>query len=368
PVRLQGIATFSDPARFLLCLQDGSGGIFIEPGSRPPQIQSGQRIELQGRTDAGDFGRMVKDPEVRILGQGEYPPGGRGTYGRLAGGQEHGQWVRTSGTLRRAYTDPRGLHLELVTGGRRIHAVVAGVGPTNLAGLVGAEVSASGVCAMMCGEDPGQLVKFQLLVPDLQQMSVDMPAPADVTTLPLRSLASVRELRSGLSTGQRVRVRGTVTYAYRGGPCFIQEGDESLLLIAPTETEAQPGELVEVVGFPIRGSYNVVLEDAMVRVLGRGTPPVPRRLLERLADPGTLHTKLVRARGTLLVAQEDAPPPELMLEVSGQVARARWPRHQSGVDQHALQPGAVLELTGVCSVRQRAETAEGDISLLLRSR
>src|SRR5262245_49092264 len=165
PVRLQGIATFSDPGRFLLCLQDSTAGIFVEPGARAPEVKSGQRIEVQGRTDAGDFGRIVKNPEIRVLGPGEYPAGVRGTYGRLSSGQEHGQWVRVGGTVRRAYADTRGdLHLQLVTGGRRIKAVVDESGSTNLTSLIGAEVSVSGVCAMVCAEDPGQLAKFHVLV------------------------------------------------------------------------------------------------------------------------------------------------------------------------------------------------------------
>ena len=65
-------------------------------------------------------------------------------------------------------------------------------------------------------------------------------------------------------------------------------------------TDVEPGDRVEVLGFPIPGKYEPVLEDAIVQKIGRGTSPPPVDLTRAATLTADHDAELVKLRGRLI--------------------------------------------------------------------
>ena len=52
PVRITGVVTYYDASWGLLFVQDAGAGIYVHLGSRRFPLQTGQRVQVEGRTDA----------------------------------------------------------------------------------------------------------------------------------------------------------------------------------------------------------------------------------------------------------------------------------------------------------------------------
>jgi signal transduction histidine kinase len=195
------------------------------------------------------------------------------------------------------------------------------------------------------------------------------PAPGEIDEVPL---ASLLQFNSKGYYGRRVKVQGVVT-EQKENSLFIQNGGASLYVKTGQADPVAPGDLVQVVGFPVLGQYAPMLEDAVFHVIGHQAQPAPVQVRIDQLPSEDYDTVLVRLRGRLINRIQRADEQILVLEATNIILNARLNSDKADNRFAALQIGSELELTGVClaqpldnwnpSLEYRPETFQ----LLLRS-
>ena len=96
------------------------------------------------------------------------------------------------------------------------------------------------------------------------------PAAADPWARPTRPVDTLTGVVAGPYESRRVHVRGVVTYHAPDGRLWIADDTGGVeVRVAEAATPLAAGTEVDVLGFPVAGSYGVALADARYRVTGR---------------------------------------------------------------------------------------------------
>jgi PAS domain S-box-containing protein len=351
PVRLNGIVTFCDPNNFYFFIQDKSAGIYfrLDPGLGVPPLASGQWIEIQGEADPGEFAPIVMAHKINIIGRGKFPPPVPVSFEQIASGQEDSQFVEIHGIVRAAQFDSQsGLFLvEIATGGGRLTAYARKLPVDNDKELVDSIVTVRGVCVTQFNRQR-QLFNIQLLVPRPSDLVVETAAPQNpfaTATLPIEKLL---QFTPQGPYGHRVKVSGTVIYC-QDGVIYIEDSTEGLYVETRQPGPLSPGDRVEVLGFPAKGEYTPMLQDAVFRKVGSGPEPAPDDVAMDEALKGTHDCRLVRIEATIL----DRAPREQFLVLqspSGFIFYAYLERKTEGTDFANLENGTRVAVTGVCLI------------------
>ena len=386
--KVQGVVT--EP--FFSYIQEG--GVGLEMRYRPGAIRAlprlGERVEVEGavtRADARGPGLEVR--EVRILGQGKLPEPVRPTWAQLAGGRMNGCWIEVDAVVRA--TD--GSHLLLYQEGRQMMATIRSAAVSEVKRLVDASVQLRGVC-VNATDDRNIVQGIQLIVPSLDFVRLREAAP-DLTTMPVCAINNLYHLTTLDEVNHRVKVRGSLT-CQDGRKCFVQDASGSLLAMAKAEvmlTEmsrnsrwmfwqtpedeggprpsevVQPGDEVEVTGFPETRGFAPILTEAQVRKVGRGTPPAPVATTAQALVLGRLDATLVTLEGTVLGVENLASHIILQMQADHRVFRASLGGNPSRSPRIAA--GSLARLTGICQMEPSTHAELGRspsaFALLLRT-
>ena len=375
PVHLRGVVLGeAEPGGDGFAMQDDTSGIYLRgTPDMVARLHPGDLIEVTGTSDAGWFEPGVLVNDLHQLGRTNVPQPLPVTFEQLLSGRLDAQWVEISGIVRfcePSPNDPRKLRLELVTGGERI--IVRPNVPRTQEPLVDAEVQLRGVCYYLVNKNR-QLVSPMLAIPHDIPIIVKKPAPRDPFSTPLQSPDSLMQFAPEGSYGHRVHVRGVVTRYQPGEYVFIRDGEVGLRIQTSQKGNINPGDEIDVLGFPKRGEYSPMLEDAVFKKSAAGTPPLPVRL-KLAADAFDHDSDLVELEGAFVERQllpwgcnyrfhtEDGTPFQVLL------------RQDNGQPiSPDLLPGSRVGIAGVCSV-QRAQSGlvsglsrPASFQLLLRS-
>ena len=357
PVRLRGIVTFCDQNNFYFFIQDKSAGIYfrLDPSLGVPPLAAGQLIEVQGEADPGDFAPVVMAHKIKIYGAGTFPEASPVSFEQIASGQEDSQFVEISGTVRAAQFDrASGFFLvEIAAGGGRITAYARKLPVSQSGELVDSKVTVRGVCVTEFNRQR-QLFDIELLVPRPTDLAVETAAPRnpfDAPTLPIEKLL---QFTPQGPYGHRVKVTGTVTYQ-QGDILYVQDSTEGLYVEMHQADSLLPGDLVEVLGFPAKGQYTPMLQDAVFRKVGSGPEPLPDNITTDEALKGTYDCRLVRIEATIL----DRSPRErfLVLQAPGGFIFYAYLEKKSETAFSYLKNGTRVAVTGVCLIETGAWSA-----------
>jgi len=370
PVHLKGIATFYDPSEFwALFIMDPTGGMFIKL-SKTNHVVPGDRVEIQGYSDPGDFAPMVQGNEVRVLSHGELPPPKKVSFDELATGREDGGWVEVRGIVRvvRPASEGRS-YIELRVDGERLSGLVTSMDAATAARVINSTVRLRGVCYSRLNSRR-QLRAPWLAITDGTSIQIERSAEQDAVTVPLANLLQYNS--EGLY-GRRVRVKGAVALQQPGRALFIVDGNQGLRVKTQQTTRVALGEIVEVTGYPSLGQYSPILEDATFRrvELGEAPQPIEAQIDQLLND--TYDAALVKVRAKLLNQVHGWRELTLVLEGNSTTLNAHLDGYNEDPRLTELESGTELELTGVC-VLQPVENWNPSINsrpqsfqLLLRS-
>jgi PAS domain S-box-containing protein len=172
----------------------------------------------------------------------------------------------------------------------------------------------------------------------------------------------------GNASGHRIRVRGVVTLSKRGQYLFAQDesGGVKVMLI-PQSLEFQPGDLVDVVGFPAIGQYAPILQDAEAHRMGRGTPPKPADLGSAASLSSDHDAELVKIEGRLIDQAVRGSDVVLTMQKAGSIFTAHIEKESSAEPVRSIRVGSRLQLTGVWSIETDAYRIPTAYQILLRS-
>ena len=386
--KVQGVVTET----FFGYIQEGEAGLEMRyrPGALRALPGLGARVEVEGRVTSGDArGPGLEVRQFRILGEGKLPEPARPAWAQLVGGRMNGCWIQVDAVVRA--TD--GSHLLLYQEGRQMMATIRSAAVSEVKRLVDASVQLRGVC-VNATDDRNIVQGIQLIVPSLNFVRVREVAP-DLTTLPVCSVSNLYRLATLDEVNHRVKVRGTLT-CQEGRKCFVQDASGSLLAMAKAEvmlTEIsrysrwifwqtsddeggsrpaevfQPGDEVEVTGFPETRGFAPILTEAQVHKVGQATPPAPVVTTAQALALGRLDATLVTLEGTVLGVENMASHVLLQMQSDRRVFRASLGGNPSRAPRIAA--GSLVRLTGVCQMEPATHAELGRspsaFALLLRT-
>ncbi len=373
PVHLTGVLTFFDQSQFYRIIQDETAGIYfyLPDALVTPELRSGQRIELWGETSRGEYAPIVNCQRLKVLGPGEFPRAKPVTFDQLASGQQDCQFIDVQGIVRSAYYDDRIKYflVDVATGGGRFTALASTLPVAKPQELADSSVRVHGVCVTRFNRQR-QLFDLRLLVPRSGDLVIETPAPPDPFSMPAQPIGNLLRFTPEGPYGHRAKVSGVVCYGTEGQSkpldgffsnlfylyypsafrVYIQDGTEGLY-VETRQTEALgPGDKVEVVGFPARGEYTPMLQDAVFRKVGTGRAPAAVQVTADEALKGTYDCRLIRIEATLLERARRGTEQSLALEAGGFVFHAYLEGQASQTALENIRNGSRMAVTGICLI------------------
>jgi len=194
-----------------------------------------------------------------------------------------------------------------------------------------------------------QSVSVLLFVPEGVPPGIEVAAPADPFALPVRPVRSLLQFERNGRPGHRVQVRGQVVHHQPGIAFWIRDGERGLRVVAPQAEPLNPGDLVDVVGFPVPGGYTPRMEDAVFRKTASSPAPeaaAPMDLRSAIAHDADL----VAIEAQLVEWRRVAAGVALVLDWSGQLVSATLPLPEGAAVPPDWLPGSQVRATGICTV------------------
>ena len=344
PVKIRGVVTCVFPEHQAFTIQDATRGLYVvdssESRSVPPQI--GEYLEVEGRSDPSLFAPIVDADRVSDLGVGRLPQPVHPTWDQLMNGSLDGQYVELQGII----TTVNSNGVTLFTGDGRITLELRVAG-TKTGALKSYEDSV--VRVRGCLFASWDYVTHQVKVGEIRvygaELSVDQPAPEDLFSIPLKTVAELLQFNPQAGVFQRVKVSGQIINA-QAPQYYMMDGSNGLQFILKKPVPGlEAGDQVEVVGFPELSGASPLLHEAVARKTGHAALPKPRPLQPNNLIQGECDSTLIKVDG-LLVSVRETPVGQALELRSG--IRTFLARLNSKIDSvRSLAPGSRLELVGV---------------------
>ncbi len=370
PVRLGGVITYHDPVWQMIFFQGATEGIYVDAGGVALDLQAGQLAFLEGFSAPGNFAPVVESPVFHLMGTAPMPESRPVTSSQILSGDNDSQWLEMHGVVQGLTNEGNRLTLELASGNSRFKAVVLNRDEKAVPfELLDAEVRLRGVCGSLFNKNR-QFLGVQLYVPDLAFVELEKTAPAadKFPAVPVQDLLRFKSKGAG---GHRVRVQGTVTFAPAKNFFYLDDDTGGLRVTLLNNSTWQPGDFVEVTGFPATGeNYSPILERALVRKLGSRPlpPPVPFQpgeSLEKNLAAHNLDARRVQAQGRLVDQFTRAGEKILVLQSGQTLFNVHLPQKSSSRKSSDWRIGSLIRLTGVCSIQVDEARNPRAFSLLL---
>jgi signal transduction histidine kinase/CheY-like chemotaxis protein/HPt (histidine-containing phosphotransfer) domain-containing protein len=362
PVHLRAVVTYYDPyvdhRRPSLFVSDASGAIFVVIAS-PPAVpfQAGDLLEITGVSDAGDYAPIVNAGSARVIGKSPLPATApRVTLTELLSGAEDGQWVEVEGVVHAVSRSGKNVNLELALSDGVITATTFEDTGADYVGLLDAEVRLRGNQAPRFNHQL-QMTGAQLFFPNRAQVIIEEPAPAHPFSLPVSPVSGLLHFTPNPALQHRVHIRGTVTLAWPGRLLCIQDGAHGLCAQTDQTTPLIPGELVDVIGFPVIGAFTPTLTRATYvgAHVQQSVPVMPVTAEKALS--GDLDARLVELEGQFIGRDQSAGDRNIVLSAGKYVFSAILPSQPGALPMPEWRKGTTFKITGICSLKAATEKA-----------
>ena len=351
PVTLRGIV-MADSATGggSLVVQDGAEAIYVTgPWSLVGKFRRGDLIEISGVSDPGGFAPIILLRTAKKIGTAPLPKPRQVSFDDLTRKLYDAQYVEITGIVRSSEpaSDMNDVRTKMVieTGGERLPLRIHARLPTN--SFVDAEVRVFGIC--FCRHTASrQFLTPVLDVPRGVELQIEKPPPENSWEMPLISVADLMKFSPERDYGHRVRVHGIVTSQQTGGALWLRDGDHGLCVLSSQSTRLQPGDEVDVLGFPSRGDYSPLIEDAIFKKISSASPPAAV-LVTNLAAAVRQDAGLIQLEATLNARRPVANGWALTLDWQGKIIEAQVNLPNELALPAEWQPGSRVLVTGICS-------------------
>ena len=368
-VHLRAVVTYNTAGRDgnVYCIQNATGGIFIEAPRQRLQGSPGDVVDVRGiATSLSGYAPAVIEPVVRVVGRSHLPRPQHLSFGAMASGTSDGLFVTLSGTVRAVSALDGSPTLRFDTGDEIVNVFVPDMPREELEALVATRLRIEAVCSNLFNSK-NQLNGVEFYVPVRDNLRV-LQWPADDPFLsppvPVDSLMlfpSWGDKRSNL----RIHLRGVVTYSHGTG-LYLWDGTGGIAMQQEGNEHAVPGDLIDAVGFPAVGAYTPILTDVSIRTRGTAKPPAPVSSSADEARTGRYDGHLISVTAVLEGDESLSDTPTLLLK-SGQAHFVATFPSRSGAASLNLTQGSVLQLTGICAIEVDEGKQPTSFRLLLRS-
>jgi hypothetical protein len=144
---------------------------------------------------------------------------------------------------------------------------------------------------------------------------------------------------------------------------FITDGTQGASVLSSDTTVLEPGEVVDVVGFPVLGDSTHTIDDAIFRELGTAPLPEPKSISIKQALSGDFEGDLVRLKGRLIEQQIATDQNTLLVETGGFAFSAILPGDPKEHSLVGVRDGSQIQLTGISAYPQRFRSCCGRLPM-----
>lgn len=382
PVDFTATVTYYRASNRDLFMQDGDAGIFVH-APLPLHLVPGDRVRVRGATH-GSFRPYIESTDVTVLGPGALPAPVQASFAQMIRGEMDCRLVTVHALIRSADIVPGSIvslepttFLQMLVDGEPVDANIDSSDANALKGLLDAEVEITGAVSGHF-DNKMQLTGILFHTQSLADVKILKRANSDPWSLPLTSMDNVITGYRLRDLGERMRVRGTITYYQAGSALVLQDGSKSLWIATQSYNPLNVGDLAEAIGFPDVQNGFLRLTRSEVRDSGEQAPVVPTlstwRDLASGGNKGRSHIfDLVSIEGTVVAEVRQATQDEYVLETGGHLFSAIL-RHPGPNSRLQLAPmkrvpeGSAIRVTGVCMLSD-SNPFNGDVpfNVLLRS-
>jgi len=368
PVNLRAVVTWADPSGSFAYVQDASGGVRVMNPAWENQNSAhpGNIVTIEGVTAEGDFVPGITNAILRRVGWWNLEPGPFVPLEQALTGLQDGQWVEMRGYAQAVVITNGMVRIDLSTPSGEFRAWTPATQPYDR--LAGTIVRVQGVCSALSNARH-QLTGIQLWVPEDRYIRVEEPAPDDPFATPLLALGDLRRFNQHNALDRRVRTAGTVVLHTPGRFLFVQDGVDSVFALSHQKETLQPGDRVEVVGFPGNEGRRFLLREAVYRKQSAGAEPEPLQLPSRHTLSRELEGLLTKAEGYLLNLAEQEGETHLLVQIADSAFEADLVSSHTVAREQAvrLPLGSRILVTGVYEVHSDEYSKPRSFVLHLRS-
>ncbi len=348
PVRIRGVVTWQVPLS--LIIQDHTAGIWVYL-EKPAELSQGDEVEVVGHVSEGLFSPVVYGHTIHRLGRTTLPKPRDVTFKQLSTGEMDCQFVSVTGLVRSAgvgYGESR-LHLPSLRIAMKdgvIDTILPAEDASGVDKLIGAVVRVDAAATAIKNENR-QIIAPQISVDGMHNITVLRPPPPDLFAQHLMRLSNVMQYRSGTDYWHSVRVAGIVTYYIPGESLYLEDQGQALFVKTRQVDRINPGDRVEVVGYPASHDSGPILEDAIFRGTGSGKPPQPTQVSVSDLSTGKLNNVLVSVTGTLLRRVREPSSYVLLLQDKTDILLAELNQTGASDPLHDLREGSNVVISGI---------------------
>jgi signal transduction histidine kinase len=372
PVLIRGVITCAMPEFQAAVVQDLTGGIYVDlwKPSLDEAPQMGEVVEVEGKTDPGEFAPRVHAVRVARLGTGELPPPVHPYWDQLINGSLDTEFVEIQGIA----TSVRADGVTLLTHGGKINVQLFGTNSETsglvLKGYEDALIRLRG-CLFASWDASTHEVRVGEVRMFTPSVIIDQPPPVNVFAVAPKSEPDLLRFDPQGSALRHVKVSGQIVFEHEG-EYYAMDGTNGFRFIPKKAARFVIGDLVEVVGFPSLTGPSPVLQEAVARKTGvaplRDAHPLDPENLFRAANDATR----VSVEAVLLDLSADQRTLELQSGLRRFVARLNdddRPAVTQTASSKATQLtginvplGSRLQLTGVYAGQGGNQTTSADVA------
>lgn len=342
-------------------VQDATAGIFAESsnGLRP---SPGDYVEVTGTSHPGGYAPFISYASWKKFGTAPLPAAKPVSIEQLMAGNEDSQRVEIVGTIRTAREVTPIMMYEIVSGGYRLTVYAPPLPGVELQTLIGARVRIRGTACTFYSGQLRQLITVELHVPFASDFVIEQFQAGNPFDTPPQALNSLGQYKVNRDPGERVHVKGTVIYQRPGEDVFVEDDTGGLQVKSRQDLILNPGDIVDVAGFPGFDHFLPVLEDATLRRSSeRGGTVKPKVTGIRQMQGGFRHASLIRIQGKVvnrtqqLAAGNRSGQTEqqtvLTLQDAGIMFTVEGASTEVNQALEQTEVGSLLDVDGVCFAR-----------------
>src|SRR5690606_13225422 len=231
-------------------VQDGDSGMYDDYAGRSiAHLHARQRVRIVGITRSGGFAPIIAQAQATVLGETTWPEPLPLDTELASTGLYDCTWMELTGRIRRVRPEfNNDLVFDVATELGLIAVRVARISDREaLTRLVDARVRVRGVLVSVFTRKQ-ELRGYQLLLHSIDQLEVIQMPAASAGEIRQRPIGQIMQFSGEESRSPRARVRGVVTAVT---PQALYVEDESgAMPVQARASDAQPGDVVDVIGYP----------------------------------------------------------------------------------------------------------------------
>ncbi|MDQ8184214.1 sensor histidine kinase [Pelagicoccus sp. SDUM812002] len=347
---------------------DETDSIFLFTEDTPPIVfEPGDLVEVEGFTTPGDYAPCGTATAIRKIGQTDLPNPIKVSIQDLHSGQFDAKWVEITGIVRSIDFQPDPIPedpyedadptitlephphtvIKIAVGNSWIVAEIQEILEPHL--YIDAKIKLRGLIFYL-HNDNRQAVRPILhstngVLPEI----ITPPRTTDFDGIP-RSVSRLFTFdQSGGHPWHRVHIRGVVTHHRKEQALWVRDESHSMQIHSSQNDALEPGDLVDVLGFPEVGTYSPILKDAVFSKRNEQSPIEPIKL-DDIAMITRHDSDLVQIEAELVEFQNYPESIELTLNGLGTTVSASL-QIATGQEIHtSWEVGSIVSVSGIASV------------------